>query len=65
MLFAMNERGEIKPQMVESYDSSPDKLTWPFVLRDGLKWHDGIRSAQRIAWPRSSAGRCVTRWARC
>src|SRR5260370_11061608 len=41
MLFAMNERGEIKPQMVESYDSSPDKLTWTFVLRDGLKWHDG------------------------
>src|SRR5260370_18373851 len=41
MLFAMNERGEIKPQMVESYDSSPDKLTWTFVLRDGLKCHSG------------------------
>jgi peptide/nickel transport system substrate-binding protein len=41
MLFAMNEQGEIKPQMVESYDSSPDKLSWTFVLRDGLKWHDG------------------------
>jgi peptide/nickel transport system substrate-binding protein len=41
MLFAMNEKGEIKPQMVESYDSSPDKLTWTFSLRDGLKWHDG------------------------
>ena len=41
MLFAMNEKGEIKPQMVASYDSSPDKLTWSFVLRDGLKWHDG------------------------
>ena len=27
--------------MVESYDSSPDKLSWTFVLRDGLKWHDG------------------------
>lgn len=41
MLFAMNEKGEIKPQMVESYDSSPDKLTWTLTLRDGLKWHDG------------------------
>lgn len=40
-LFAMNDKGEIKPQMVESYDSSPDKLIWSFVLRDGLKWHDG------------------------
>ena len=28
MLFAMNEQGEIKPQMVESYDSSPDKLVY-------------------------------------
>jgi len=27
--------------MVESYDSSPDKLTWTFVLRNGLKCHDG------------------------
>jgi peptide/nickel transport system substrate-binding protein len=41
MLFAMNDQGEIKPQMVEGYDSSPDKLTWTFGLRDGLKWHDG------------------------
>src|SRR4029434_2897234 len=41
MLFAMNEKGEIKPQMVEGYDSSPDKLTYTFTLRDGLKWHDG------------------------
>jgi peptide/nickel transport system substrate-binding protein len=41
MLFAMNERGEIKPQMVESWDASPDKLNWSFTLRPGLKWHDG------------------------
>lgn len=41
MLFAINEKGEIKPQMVEGYEASPDKLTWSFVLRDGLKWHDG------------------------
>jgi peptide/nickel transport system substrate-binding protein len=41
MLFAMNEKGEIKPQMVDTYEASPDQLTWSFVLRDGLKWHDG------------------------
>lgn len=40
-LFAMNEKGEIKPQMVESWDASADKLGWTFVLRDGLKFHDG------------------------
>jgi peptide/nickel transport system substrate-binding protein len=41
MLFAMNEKGEIKPQMVESWEASADKLAWSFTLRDGLKWHDG------------------------
>jgi peptide/nickel transport system substrate-binding protein len=41
MLFAMNEKGEIKPQMVESFEVSADKLNWSFTLRPGLKWHDG------------------------
>jgi peptide/nickel transport system substrate-binding protein len=40
-LFAMDEKGEIKPQMVEKYTESPDKLTFVFALRDGLLWHDG------------------------
>jgi peptide/nickel transport system substrate-binding protein len=41
MLFAMNEQGEIKPQMVDSWEVSADKLSWSFRLRNGLKWHDG------------------------
>jgi peptide/nickel transport system substrate-binding protein len=40
-LFAMDEKGEIKPQMVDTYEQSPDKLTFKFTLRDGLLWHDG------------------------
>jgi peptide/nickel transport system substrate-binding protein len=40
-LFAMDERGDIKPQMVETYSESPDKRTFVFTLRDGLLWHDG------------------------
>ena len=40
-LFAMDEKGEIKPQMVDKYDVSADKLTYIFTLRDGLTWHDG------------------------
>ena len=40
-LFAMDEKGEIKPQMVDRYDVSADKLTYVFTLRDGLAWHDG------------------------
>ena len=40
-LFAMDEKFDVKPQMVEKYDVSADKLTWTFTLRDGLEWHDG------------------------
>lgn len=40
-LFAMTEKGEIKPQMVDTFTESPDKLTYKFTLRDGLLWHDG------------------------
>src|SRR5215207_5533593 len=40
-LFAMDDEGVIKPQMVEKYDESPDHLNFTFTLRDGLLWHDG------------------------
>ncbi|MGI9481381.1 MAG: ABC transporter substrate-binding protein [Hyphomicrobiales bacterium] len=40
-LFAMDENFSPQPQMVESWTTSDDKLTWTFKLRDGLKWHDG------------------------
>ena len=40
-LFAMDEKGEIKPQMVEKYDESADQKTYTLTLRDGLLWHDG------------------------
>jgi peptide/nickel transport system substrate-binding protein len=40
-LFAMDAKGEIKPQMVDRYDVSGDKLTYTLTLRDGLLWHDG------------------------
>jgi peptide/nickel transport system substrate-binding protein len=39
-LFGMDEKGEIKPQMVDKYDVSADKLTHTLTLRDGLMWHD-------------------------
>ena len=40
-LFAQDEKGAIKPQMVQSFTTAPDGLTWTFVLRDDLKFHDG------------------------
>jgi peptide/nickel transport system substrate-binding protein len=40
-LFSWDSRLEIKPQMVEAYSVSDDKLTYRFTLRPGLKFHDG------------------------
>jgi peptide/nickel transport system substrate-binding protein len=42
-LFAQDAKGEIQPQMVGSYEISPDKLFYTFTLREGLLWHDGAR----------------------
>ncbi|MCC6471746.1 MAG: ABC transporter substrate-binding protein, partial [Alphaproteobacteria bacterium] len=39
-LFAMDDKFEVKPQMVEKWEVSADKLTYTFTLRDGLLWHD-------------------------
>src|SRR5262249_23953309 len=40
-LFALDEKLQIKPQMVDSWTVSDDKLHFTFTLRDGLEWHDG------------------------
>src|ERR1700740_1440240 len=40
-LLAQDEKGAVKPQMVEKYEVSPDNKTYTFTLRDGLLWHDG------------------------
>lgn len=40
-LFARDENNVVRPQMVDKYEVSPDKLTWTFMLRDSLEWHDG------------------------
>ena len=40
-LFALDEKLQVQPQMVDKFEVSPDKLTWTFTLRDGLVWSDG------------------------
>ena len=40
-LFSHDAKGNVKPQMVDKYDLSADKLVYTFTLRDGLLWHDG------------------------
>jgi peptide/nickel transport system substrate-binding protein len=68
-LFAVDDKFEPRPQMVESYALSPDKLTYTFVLRPGLKWHDGqpVTAADCVAsikrWAsRDSMGQMLTRF---
>ena len=40
-LFSVNSKFEVKPQMVDTYEVSADKLIYTFHLRSGLKFHDG------------------------
>ncbi len=40
-LFAMDDKLQVQPEMVDKYDVSADKLTWTFTLRNGLLWSDG------------------------
>jgi peptide/nickel transport system substrate-binding protein len=40
-LFALDGDLKIKPQMVDTWDVSEDKLVWTFTLRDGLAFSDG------------------------
>ncbi len=40
-LFAWDEKLEVKPQMVEGFTVTPDKLKYTFTLRPGQKFHDG------------------------
>ncbi|MBI3516911.1 MAG: ABC transporter substrate-binding protein [Proteobacteria bacterium] len=40
-LFSWDEALKPQPQMVESYTVSPDRLTYDFVLRPNLRFHDG------------------------
>ncbi|WP_186417031.1 ABC transporter substrate-binding protein [Bosea sp. CS1GBMeth4] len=40
-LFAWDANLQPKPQMVESFATASDGLSWSFTLRPGLKFHDG------------------------
>jgi peptide/nickel transport system substrate-binding protein len=40
VLFALDDKLQVKPEMVDTWNVSDDKLTWSFTLRD-IKWSDG------------------------
>ena len=51
VLFALDDKLNVQPQMVETWDVSQDRLRYTFTLRDRLQWHDGqpVTSADVIA----------------
>ena len=61
-LFEFDDKVIPTPQMVDTYDVTPDGLTYTFTLRDGLRFHDGkpvttddvIASIKR--WGRAGVG---------
>ena len=61
-LLAMDANGEVKPQMLATYEVSADKLVHTFALRDGLLWHDGqpVTSEDCIASIRRWAAKDTT-----
>ena len=50
-LFALDSKGEAKPEMVETFTTSPDGRNWRFTLRPGLMFHDNtpVRAADAVA----------------
>lgn len=65
-LFSMDSKGEIHPQMVDTFRTSADGLVWEFTLRPGLSFHDGapVTAADCVAslrrWaPLDSLGRML------
>ena len=58
-LLALDDKLVLKPQMLEGWKVSDDRLTYTFTLRDGLKFHDGapVTSEDCIASIRRWASR--------
>ncbi len=42
-LFALDSKGDPKPEMVERFTVSSDNMSYSFTLRDGLTFHDGSK----------------------
>ena len=51
VLVGTPDLNDVKPDLAESYTVSDDKLTYSFVMREGLKWHDGEPlTADDVKW---------------
>lgn len=61
-LFSHDSKGNIRPQMVDTYTVSADRMTYTFRLRPGLEWHDGapVTAADCVASIRRWGARDVS-----
>lgn len=51
VLIGTPDLSDVKPDLAESYTVSDDKLTYSFVMKDNLKWHDGEPlTAEDVKW---------------
>ncbi|MBV9782204.1 MAG: ABC transporter substrate-binding protein [Acidisphaera sp.] len=58
MLYGMNTRLDVSPQMLEGHRIEDDGRRWELVLREGLLWHDGEKVLAR------DCVASIRRWAR-
>jgi peptide/nickel transport system substrate-binding protein len=56
-LLALDDKFTVRPQMADSWAVSADQLTYRFVLRDGLAFHDGTPVTA------ADAAASIRRWA--
>jgi peptide/nickel transport system substrate-binding protein len=68
-LFSLDQNLVPQPQMVGKYDISSDGLTYTFVLRDGLKFHDGtpvtaedVVTSLKRWWVKDGGGQIIQKY---
>ncbi len=57
-LVRVDEAGEVRPALAESWEWSPEDLTYRFKLREGVKFHDGSAfdcSVVKFSYERAAA----------
>jgi peptide/nickel transport system substrate-binding protein len=70
-LFSLDQNLSPQPQMVGSYKISTDGLTYTFVLRDGLKFHDGtpvtaedVVASLKRWWVKDGGGQIIQKFSK-
>jgi peptide/nickel transport system substrate-binding protein len=70
-LFSLDHNLLPKPQMVGKYEVSADGLTYTFVLRDGLKFHDGtpitaddVVASLKRWWVKDGGGQIIQKYSK-